>query len=146
MGEENLTNRHDRAIDLLERFQTERGVDEAFRRMMRFMISYLSLMKDSLPKVATKGLAVAERYHGGAGSKEEIELARDDCWNFLKCSGSEYDFDTRESRAIRAVLSTLETDPAKHDLGEAMEWFLTFSDGVEDHSSKIRSLIKEHFA
>ena len=112
------------------------------------MISYLSLTKNVFPEVAKATLAVLENYYlntnmavaGGAG---ELDAARSNCWSYLRSTGKMYDFDSSEALAIRAVLCPLTIDG--NEVGEAMRWFLDFSDGIEDHSSEIESLLMRYF-
>jgi hypothetical protein len=58
---------------------------------------------------------------------------------------SRYDFSDRENLAIRAVLCTLMTDPIESDIEQTTEWFLNFSDKVENHSEEIQDLLQRHF-
>jgi hypothetical protein len=139
------SDNHDRVIDLVKKFHEKFGLDETFRRLIAFMVSYVSLMKNSLPDAAREALAVSERVGAGAGTDEDAVSARNSCWNYLKSIGSEYDFDSREACAVRAVLCTLITDPRQNDLSHITHWFLRFADTVEDHSSEMKGLFDEHF-
>jgi hypothetical protein len=110
------------------------------------MIAYLSLTKNSLPDVAARALAVAERFNTDVSLGNEVQRARRDCWDSLKSIGAMFDFESRDSRSIRAALCTLETDRTTADVSELAEWFLTFADGVEDHSSELWDLAKTAFS
>jgi hypothetical protein len=143
MTEAILNERHDKAIDFIMSFQKQRGKEEALRRLISFMVSYLSLVGSVLPEKARSALIVAQKYSLNLDRIDEAITARVDCWNYLKSTGQEYDFEGREARAIRAVLCALTTEPT--DLGELTSWFLDFADGFEDHSSEIEALIVSHF-
>jgi hypothetical protein len=146
VNQDSLDERHDRAISFVQDAQQELGTKETFRRLISFMLSYLSLMRNSLPEAAKMTLDLSEKLNSTASTSEKFDAARIRCWNYLESTDRTYDFDNREAIAIRAVLCTLETDPSKNgDLGEYTSWFLKFADAVEDHSSEIMGLLKRCF-
>lgn len=145
MEDERIAYRHDKAVDIVIAAQKKLGVEETFRRLIQFMISYLSLMRNSLPEVAQRALSVSEKFSAGLATSEDMEVARHNCWNHLESIGAMYDFDSRDALSIRAVLCTLTADPNRHDLIEFVEWFLQFADSVEDHSLELPKLLEMYF-
>ena len=146
---ESLGDRHDKAVDFVMNYQKMHGIEETLRRLMPFMVSYLSLIRNSFPEVAKAALAVAEKYYlnvntQAVGESNEFETARNSCWNYLESTGRKYDFDSRDALAVRAVLCLLAAEPL-NDVGETTTWFFDFADSVEDHSSEIQSLLARCF-
>src|SRR5262252_8923220 len=128
-GRETIRDRHDKAVDFVVKYRNIYGIDETIRRLILFMISYLSLTKNLFPEVAKAALAVAENYYlhtnmtssRGTGA---LDPARSSCWSHLESTGKMYDFDSSEALAIRAVLGPLTVEG--NDVGEATQWFLDF--------------------
>jgi hypothetical protein len=146
---ESLGDRHDKAVDSVMNYQKIHGMEETLRRLMPFMVSYLSLNRNIFPEVAKATLAVAEKYYlnvntQALGKSNEFETARNSCWNYLESTGRTYDFDSREALAVRAALCLLAADPL-NNVGETITWFFDFADSVEDHSSETQSLLARYF-
>jgi hypothetical protein len=135
--------RHDEAIDLVMSFLSEHGAEDAFRRLIAFMVSYLGLMRGALSDKARSALSIAEKYSLKPELVDDALAARVDCWNHLKSNSQEYDFESREACGLRAVICALTTDVV--DFHELTSWFLEFADGVEDHSFEVKRLIEGHF-
>jgi hypothetical protein len=145
---ETINDRQDKAVDFVMKYQMIHGAGETTRQLIPFMISYLSLTKNVFPEVAKAALAVLENYYlhtnvAGPGGTGELDAARNNCWSYLESTGKMYDFDSSEALAVRAVLGPLTIEG--NDVGEATQWFLDFSDGIEDHSSEIESLLMRYF-
>jgi hypothetical protein len=145
---ESLADRNDKAVDFVMNYQKTHGIEETLRRLMPFMVSYLSLNRN-FPEVAKAALAVAEKHYlnvntQAVGESSEFETARNSCWNYLESTGRKYDFDSREALAVRAVLCLLATEPL-NDVRETTTWCFDFADSVEDHSSETQSLLARYF-
>jgi hypothetical protein len=148
VARETIDDRHDKAVDFVVKYRMTYGYGETVRRLIPFMISYLSLTKNRFPEVARAAFAIVENYYfrtniGGSGGAGELEAARNSCWDYLESTGKMYDFDSSDALAVRAVLGPLTIEG--NDVGEATQWFLDFSDGIEDHSSEIESLLMRYF-
>jgi hypothetical protein len=148
VARETINDRHDKAVDFVVKYRMIHGSNVTVRRLIPFMISYLSLTKNVFPEVAKATLAVLEDYYlntniAAPRGTGELDAARNSCWSYLRSTGKMYDFDSREALAVRAVLGPLTIDG--NDVGEAMQWFLDFSDDIEDHSSEIESLLMRYF-
>jgi hypothetical protein len=109
------------------------------------MVSYLDLTRDALPKAAGRALEVARRFVADQASDDDLDAAAVDCWKHLESSGATYDFSNQENLAFRAVLCTLVRSSSAHAPQLTVEYFLSFADGVEDHSLEIDRLLRKHF-
>jgi hypothetical protein len=141
----NVHDCHGWAVDFVSDFARRRGLKETFEHMRRFMVSYLTLMEDSLPAAAKKALAVSAKFVAGEGNREDLVAERVACWAYLKSKGITWDFSNYENLAIRATLGPLCAEPNMGDPNVHVEWFLHFADNIEDHSAEIPSLIDKHF-
>jgi hypothetical protein len=144
-SEEDRQARYDPAIKLLIEFQAKHGLEECFRRLRAFMVSYANLLSGVLPDVAKRGLEVAKNFSAGEATDEDLDSAAADCWKHLESIGDMYDFSRPENLAVRAVLCTLTRTSSGHDLEQTIHYFLIFADGVEDHSSEVDRLLRRHF-
>jgi hypothetical protein len=139
-------DRHDRAIELVLRFEQRSGHQAAFRQLLGFMTEYLSLRLRALTPQARDAFATAERNKILTSPNGDIELARESCWRYLASQTFQYDFENKDNCAIRAVLCLLRREPPDVDLADTCCWFLSFADEVEDHSEAIAPLAMKYFA
>jgi hypothetical protein len=138
--------RHDLAIARVSEFEERCGHQTALLRLLAFMIEYLVPLKNGLPQEVRAAFEIAEQFREDLHTNDQIQRARDSCWQYLSTAGVTYDFKNRENCAVRAVLSALHREPPRLDLGEACYWFLSFADEVEDHSVSIDDLLSKHFS
>jgi hypothetical protein len=139
-------SRHDRAIEAISRLEKENGHRAALCQLLEFMSEYLSLTLGALPIRAKEAFEIAVKFRTALTMNEQMERARDACWQYLSSYGSNHDFRDKENCAIRAALCLIQREPPKIDLAETCYWFLSFADEVEDHSHVIDHLVAKYFA
>lgn len=133
-------------LDIVDRYEDRFGKHAALRNAIDFMISYLSLMQAAFPPEAQQAFDVAKRYYMQSGTREELDGAATDCWNFLQERSFGFNVNTPEVYCVQAVSRLLYPDPDETDVIDIVGYFLTMANGFEDHSEQAKALLSKHFS
>lgn len=98
---------------------------EAYAILTRFSCRCLEPVQPLLPPIGQASLEIAKAYWlQGVGQEEDLEAARDKCWQYLDQKGRSAAIVDDEDVAMRAVLCVLYPLSDEDDyLSDSMEWF-----------------------
>jgi hypothetical protein len=132
-------------LDVIEAYESRLGKRAAFDVALKFMISYIGLMKGDLPKEAVEAVATARKLAEGKLRPDELEGAQQKCWAYLRRIDPMGINNVPDVFAVKAAMRMLYPDPDDSDILDIVSYFLTMADGFEDHSAEAPSLLKQYF-
>lgn len=112
-------------------------------RCAQFMIASCKLVKAYLPDLGLRALDVAESYWAGRSGSDELATVRVKCWEYLNALKAAGAGESKEFKALRAVLMVLYPDG--EDLLDVLATIVVILNQVEDHGPEQSSLLQEIF-
>ncbi len=124
----------EKLLDSLEGMQARIGALEAYSRMRRFMVAYLSSVTAPLPLIVRDALEAANLFDHKLLTDAGLEERRVACWSFLDQKPNANDLADQETCLIRAIICALYVAPPDDDICELVTWFLALTKkaGIDD--------------
>ena len=124
-------------------------VDEKFSNfekhkfLMRFICNCLVPIVNWLPPVAKNAFDKAKKHWlQNEELEEELELVKNECWEFLRKNGHGVEIEGRETILIRATLCTLYPTPADDDFSnDTVRWFIGLVSQLDDYPADLEKLM-----